>query len=182
MRHYALTIAALAACSISLSAAASTISTVSITGAPANPTVSVSGSGFGTIPPVTFLGFPGYTGYDYGKSLYITDLSPTHGFDAGGDAGMNLRDLIGLVVLSYTDTQVVFQLGSDYSLFYLPNNIYSLSPGDPFTVVVNGASFTGNVGVTAVAATPEPSSIVGLLTGVASSGILVSRRRKRIRN
>jgi len=160
------------------SAVAATISAVSIINAPANPTITVSGTGFGTAPTATFLGFPGFTGFDYGKALYITDFSPTHGFDAGGDAGENLRDLIGLVILNYTDNQVQFQLGSDYAQFYLPNNIYSLSIGDPYTVVVNGASFSGTVGSTGV--TPEPESLVTLLTGLASTGLFAFRRNQSI--
>jgi hypothetical protein len=176
MTRWIVALLASAALSASETALAANITSVSITGAPANPTISVSGSGFGTAPPQTFLGFPGFTGYDYGQNLYLTDLSTAHAFDAGGDAGINLRDLIGLVLLSYTDTQVVFQLGSDYSGYYYPNNIYALDPGDPFRVVIRGTSFNGTVGAPTV--TPEPASIVTLLTGLASTGVLVSRRRR----
>jgi hypothetical protein len=158
-----------------------TINSVTITGAPANPTISVSGSGFGTAPATTFLGFTGFTGFDYGTNLYITDLSPTHGFDAGQDAGFALRDTIGLDLLTYTDTQVVFQLGSDYALSYFPSGIYAFNPGDPYNVVVKGAPFSGTVVNTAAvnpAATPEPASIVTVLTGLASAGLFASRRRQ----
>jgi hypothetical protein len=91
---------------------------VSITNAPANPTITVSGNGFETAPTATTLGFPGFTGSDYGNDLYFADFSPTHGFSAGqGDAGVNNHDLIGLVILGYTDSQLILQLGSDYTQF-----------------------------------------------------------------
>lgn len=175
MTKWTIAIIAGAALAASANAFAATISSVSIIGAPASPTISVSGTGFGSAPPPTFLAYPGFTGYDYGQNLYITDLSTTHGFDAGGDAGYDLRDLIGLVLLTYTDSQVVFQLGSTYTDYYYPNNIYVLAPGDPFKVVIKGTSFSGTVGA---AATPEPASIVTLLTGLVSTSVLVSRRRR----
>lgn len=176
MKRYLAALISLPAITFALVAHADVINSVSFTGLPTSPTITVSGSGFGTAPTATTLGLAGFTGYDYGNDLYITDLSTAHGFAAGqGEAGVNNHDLIGLNILSYTDSQIVLQLGSDYAQYYYPNGIYALAAGDPYTVVVNGASFSGIAG--AITATPEPGSILLLLTAAAGFGTLRLRRR-----
>lgn len=143
---------------------ADSISSVVFTGSPANPTITIYGSGFGTEPAPTVLGFPGFTGYDYGNELYIEDLSPTHGFSAGrGFAPVESGDLIGLNILTYTDSKIVYTLGSDYALFYYPNGYYALAAGDSFEVVTD-ATYYGTViyGLP----TPEPATLIDAGTGI----------------
>jgi hypothetical protein len=154
---------------------ADTITGVAFFGNPANPTITIYGSGFGTAPAPTVLGYPGFTGYDYGNDLYIEDLSTTHGFSAGrGVPGVNTYDLIGLNILSYTDTSITYQLGSDYAQYYYPVGLFALDPGDSFEVVTDAIYF-GTVSYTAT--TPEPASLIGLVTGILPFAAMMMRRR-----
>jgi hypothetical protein len=112
---------------------APSITIVSYSGSPASPTVTVSGANFGAYPP---LGTPetcqsGDTGDDYGSSgLSFADT--TQGWGAG-QAG----DCIGLIVSSWSSSQVVFGFGNGYSS-YSP-----IASGDQVQVEVQGASFSG---------------------------------------
>jgi hypothetical protein len=87
------------------------ITSVVFTGTPAEPTVTVNGSSFGTVPPANppepLSCVPGDTSFDYGTSLMFTDS--TKGWTAG-----QTGDCIGLRVISYTSTKVVLQFGADY--------------------------------------------------------------------
>ncbi len=125
------------------------ITGVVFSGNAANPTITISGTGFGTAPTATTVGFPDFTGFDYGDALYIEDFSNNpQAFSAGRGLPNNAqqRDFIGLVIVSYTDTSITYQLGSDYSLSYYPSGQYALNAGDSFNVVVaGGASFSGTV-------------------------------------
>jgi len=112
---------------------AATITNVQFSGTTASPVVIVSGSGFGTM---SNLGTPGaagcaQTGSDFGNNLFIQDW--TGPWLAGRGTAC-----IGLFITSYSDTQVIFTFGSDYSF-------YSLSSDDNFTVSLLGANFTGFV-------------------------------------
>jgi hypothetical protein len=122
-------------------------------GGVSRPIFTVTGSGFGTLPG---LGTPedpssygascsgdlGNLGDDYGASLYLQDNSA--GWAAGEGAPL-AADPIGLSVINYTDTQIVFTLGGCY-----PSDGV-LSAGDAYTMNVLGASFSGTVAfVTAV--------------------------------
>lgn len=156
-----------------LTSEATTIITgLSVTGPLSDPMVSVTGGGFGTEPAPVVLGFSGYTGYDYGQALWFTDFGPAS-FNAGESNTATDRDFIGLNIATYTDTSIVFTLGSDYSLYYYPNNIYAIHPGDSFEIHVNGVDFS-----TTPAATPEPASLSLLATAAALAGgsYLVRRR------
>ncbi len=112
-----------------------TVSGVSFTGSPSDPTVTVSGSNFGTLPPI---GSPescnaGDTGDDYGSSgLSFNDAN---GGWTAGQAG----DCIGLVLVSWADGQVVYQFGNQYP------NYQAVAAGDQVTVQVQGAGFTGTL-------------------------------------
>jgi hypothetical protein len=125
------------------------ITGVVFTGSPANPTITISGSGFGTAPTETTIAFQGFTGSDYGDQLYLFDLSNNpQNFSAGlgYPNASNKRDFIGLVIVSYSDTSITYQLGSDYASFYFPQAVFELNDGDSYTVVVGGgASFSGTV-------------------------------------
>jgi hypothetical protein len=130
------------------------IAQVSITGSVSRPQITITGSGLGTQPAANpqnpAFGSDPANGYDYGNNLNFSDLnSPsskngawTAGFYDGQGHGY---DAIGLVVSSFSDTQVVYGLGADYSGYYEPNSIYSLTPGDAFSVTVNGLTCHGTV-------------------------------------
>jgi hypothetical protein len=127
------------------------ITSVTFSGGPANPTVAVRGTALGARPkpspahhPAGHSGCPsvaGDTGYDYGTSLYIENV--TRGF-AGGryrpEAGE--LDCIDLVVTKFTSTEVDFHFGP-----FLTQNAakFPFDPGDTAKVVVNGASRTVRV-------------------------------------
>ena len=130
-----------------------TVTGVTITGTIANPVFTVTGTGFGTQPApnpsTTPDGSPGCptvdptgpnAGFLYGTSLYITDNGPS-GFDAGKyTPGNNGEfDCVGLVIQSWTPTQVVFTMGDTYNQ-PIPGNDYVLANGDPVVVTVLGAT------------------------------------------
>ncbi len=143
---------------------AATITDVEVSGSPASPTVTVFGSGFGTQANLGTPGAPGcgpQTGSDYGSKLWIQDW--TDNWVAGRGTAC-----IGLSVSSYSDSQVVFSFGSDYSS-------YTLSPSASFTLNLLGATFSGNVsytnstggasctsGTTCSATLADPSQIVAV--------------------
>jgi hypothetical protein len=121
---------------------APTISSVTITGALTNPTVTVSGSGFGnendlgSPVPATYCSNSA-TGIDYDNNLWISD-----GWGAGEGSGP-FGDCTGLNVSSYTNSQIVFTFGSGYGTGVGQYGV--LSPGDSFTMTVLGTTFSGTV-------------------------------------
>ena len=60
---------------------------------------------------------------------------PHHRRVGCGDRG----DCIGLVVSSYTNSQVVYQFGSGYTTYGTANS------GDAYTLTVQGVAFSGTV-------------------------------------
>src|ERR1700682_2281888 len=120
------------------------VATVSFTGQTADPQVYITGEGFGTLPIPSNPASQGYTGYDYGESLYICDNSsnPTP-FCAGENNGGGGGDTIGLVVNTYSGTELAYGLGSSYSGFYYPTGIFQLQQGDTVTVHISGLSCSG---------------------------------------
>ena len=131
-----------------------TISGVVFTGTTVAPTVTINGSGFGSMPAAN----PNYTpegtqlcplpasgnqGYDYGTNLYVFDSSRNW---AGGRyrPALNELDCVGLLVSKYTPTQVVLQFGSAYAQYQQKDN-YLLAEGDKYEIAVNGATFDGTV-------------------------------------
>lgn len=160
------------------SSAPAAVGSVTFAGSPADPQVTLSGQRFGSEPTATNQAYPGYTGYDYGNAMYFCDTSnDPNSFCAGQNDGScgpasgrppgSCWDLIGLVVSTYTDTQISSSLGSTYGQYYYPQNIYQLEPGDTFAVYVKGSVCTGQVDYSgqpvpcqgSVRATP-PSTIV----------------------
>jgi Subtilase family len=109
------------------------ISGVSFSGSPSDPSITVTGANFGASPPI---GTPetcqaGDTGDDYGSSgLWFEDTTQSW---TAGQAG----DCIGLIVTSWTSTQVVFGFGNEYA------NYPAVQSGDQIEVDVQGATFTG---------------------------------------
>ncbi len=109
------------------------ISGVTFSGSPSDPSITVTGSGFGGYPPI---GTPetcqsGDTGDDYGSSgLWFNETTQSW---TAGQAG----DCIGLIVTSWSSTQVVFGFGNEYG------NYPPIQSGDQIEVGVQGATFTG---------------------------------------
>ncbi len=166
-----------ASSSISLTAGGNpneTITGVTFTGSPANPTITIAGSGFNPQPagdnqPTSIYN---QTGQDFGvNGLYIMDNGI---FGAGQDG-----DAIGLVNLSYTDTLISFQFGTDYPYEFAN----ALAEGNSYTVSVNGLTFSGIVHYPAltqqtITFPPIPNQTFGnppfTLNATASSGLPVS--------
>jgi uncharacterized repeat protein (TIGR01451 family) len=150
------------------------ITSVIFGGTVSSPTVTVEGSGFGTEAD---LGTPhpagvcgANTGSDYSSDpLYLFDSTGSwHAGRGPGDPGTYLDegDCIGLLISSYSNTQISFALGN-----YYPCCGYSLSPGDAFAVGVLGATFSGTVayGVVPLVITTTASMIPLATQGVAYS-------------
>jgi YVTN family beta-propeller protein len=110
-----------------------TISAVTLTGTPTAPTVTVWGSGFGTEAdlgaPVPAYGAG--TGSDYGNQFFLLA-----GFGAGEGAGP-YGDFVGLDVSSYSDNQITFTFGSQYT------NYGPLSQNEGFSLTLLGTTFNG---------------------------------------
>ncbi len=115
------------------------ISGVSFSGGPSNPTLTVTGSGFGTQAalgtPQTTCG-PPTSGFNYGSNLYVFDHT---GFWSAGQGPPAACNFVGLVVTSYSDTQIVFKYDSLYPAYGYLNS------GDSVTVNVLGAATTVSV-------------------------------------
>lgn len=120
------------------------ISGVAFTGDTTTPTVVVTGSGFGAAPPVgqadnsTNCGSYTSNGYDYGPSnLSFQDIG---NFAAGIGTPPN-GSCIGIIVLSWSDNQLVYQFGNAYNSF----DHWYISAGDQYTLSVNGLNYSGTV-------------------------------------
>lgn len=134
------------------------ITSVTTSGTAAAPVITVVGSGFGAEPapdpassPQGQQGCPSApvagNGHLYGTNLYVSDLVATAGsfkkmtWTAGEytPGGNGQFDCVGLVIGSWSDTQVSFTFGNIYNK-NIPQNDYVLSNGDPIQVFVRGAS------------------------------------------
>jgi hypothetical protein len=124
------------------------ISSISIKGfpLPATPTITVTGKSFGKAPtkgtsPSTFANCGGSgTGFDYGPSkLWLLDASRSSGagllgaFQEGANATKTYGDCGGIIISSWSSTQVVFTLGSGYAA-----GSTSLKAGDEVCVEIKG--------------------------------------------
>jgi len=120
-----------------------TITAVTFTGEPTSPQVTVTGHGFGkqapTGSPPSCTEPPSDVGLNYAKSALFFNDSGYTPWQAGTGG-----DCIGLVVTTYTNTEIVFSLGAWYgwSQGGAAQGI-TLLDGDPFMMVVKGAHFTG---------------------------------------
>jgi hypothetical protein len=114
-----------------------TITSVQFGGNQVAPTVFVRGSGFGSLASLGAPTPPGcgpQTGHDYGNNLILFDAP------GGWAGGQGPGDCIGLIISAYSDSQIVYTVGSFYGA---PN--YVLAPGDGFQVTVLGATLSGIV-------------------------------------
>jgi hypothetical protein len=132
------------------------ITAVTFTGSAARPIVTILGTGFGVRPrpapsyrptppagtaPPYGCSTKGNVGYDYGTRLWLADLASGRVWSAGRyRPSLNELDCVGLLIVSYTPTKVVYRLGVDYTVHH-----YRLAKGDPYQVGVNGALRRGVV-------------------------------------
>ncbi len=137
-------IAAVAALGMALFAGSSMAKTpkpkikkVTFTGTPAEPTITVTGIGLGSLPvedaeeaPECF-GGP-LTGNNFGTALNFEDM--TQGWTAG-----HAGDCIALSFSSYTETEAVFHLGSGY-VEYTP-----LTKKDSYVMTIGTLTKKGKV-------------------------------------
>lgn len=169
------TLLAVCACGLAAGLQGSTITSVTFSVGPANPTIQINGVGFDPQPSVDQLAFAGFIGNDYGSQLHLHDFTNNPAaFDAGFDSPAGF-DTIGLIISSYTDHQITYQFGTDYASFYFPSHIFELNEGDAFTAYVNDASFSGNV--TYGSAVPEPASVS--LVAIAFIGLFVIQKSRK---
>ena len=115
-----------------LATKAAKIDSVKVTGSNYGPTVTIKGTGFGSVPAGAAL-TPGCgsSGSDYNSDeLYFNDSAE---FWQAGFPG----NCVGIVVSSYTNTKVVFTFGSTYA-----TNGWFVDAHDRVTVGVSGATKT----------------------------------------
>lgn len=117
-----------------------TISGTVVGGVVTHPSFVITGSGFGTKPAVSNPRPCGYTGNDYSPKFDFQDV--TANWYAGGNNG-GAANCIGLTHLVWSGTRLSFKFGSAYGRSSAP--IWWLTPGDTYTVNVNGATYTGIV-------------------------------------
>jgi len=126
-------------------AADATITTVTITAGTSGhyPTFTIVGSGFGATAP-TPVDTPGsdcggssYSHYNQPPALAYDQNNGT--FDVGHDNG------VGIVLSSYSDSQVVYTFGTACGVPAYGVSFYAVNAGDKFTVYVPGASCSGTI-------------------------------------
>lgn len=109
----------------------------------ASPTITITGSNFGTTAPAgtsddsTSCGAYTANGKAYGSKLYIVDDG---NFEAGYSDGSG-ANCIGIIVVSWTPTKVVLKFGNAYGTFghwYLTNS-------DGYAISVKKAIWGGTV-------------------------------------
>ncbi len=146
------------------------IDSVTIFGPASDPTVEISGSGFGTEPVVEEnLTSIGLTGDDFpAEALSFVDNSTTHqAFQAGYPS-----NLIGLIVTNYTDTKITYKFGSGLTDEY--SSLYYMENGDPYQVTVNGVKSSGTIDLSDA---PEPSIYSLLLGGMVLAALAFRMQR-----
>jgi hypothetical protein len=143
----ALAVVAMPAVVLGLQSAASAspaIASVVVGGTQVAPSITVNGTGFGTSAAAlgTAYGIPtstcgiGNTGKDYADNFKFNN--DTRNWEAGRGTNIPGDNCIGVLFTSYTNTQIVFTLGSNFT-----SQGYQLLAGDAFTMTVLGTVFTG---------------------------------------
>jgi sugar lactone lactonase YvrE len=120
-----------------------TVTRVRIFGGYAQPAIVVSGSGFGASPPSPAYPPPACpgatTGLLYGNSFYFQDLTNSWTAGQGGPGGSGA--CLGLVVTSWSDSQIIFSFGTDYRAV----NQLILRESDSYSLSLYGTTSTGKV-------------------------------------
>jgi hypothetical protein len=123
------------------------VTSVVLSGTRAAPTVTITGSGFGSAPTGVPLSSvtncpAGSTGTDFaGAKLWVSDAPPTSAgplWTAGAQNGTTpvQGDCIGLNIVSYSSTQIVFNFGNQYN-----THSWILHDGDGVTLSVKKEPF-----------------------------------------
>ena len=136
------------------------ISRVAFGGTAASPTITITGSKFGTRPKANPKISPAKAGAKYHSACYRQTLqgngndgsdygqkalgigwgtSTPSGYSAGVYVSGSYLDCIGLILQSYTPTRIVLHLGCQYPLYSQIVN------GDRFVVQVRGVTKSGTV-------------------------------------
>ena len=141
------TVPAVAASTARASTVRPSISSISFSGTHgpgvASPTITVTGSRFGTTAPlgtsnnVTSCGTYTANGDVYGGKLYFTDNAH---FEAGYSNSSG-ADCIGIIVVSWSATKVVLEFGNSYGSF----DHWYLTNGDGFAISIKTAIGGGTV-------------------------------------
>ena len=122
-----------------------------------NPQIMIRGSGFGSRPahdpsfpptppqgntPPYGCSATGKVGWNYGTQLWISITSTAHSAWSAGRyrPALNELDCVGLTILKYTGSQVVYRLAAGYR-----QGGYKLAVGDHYEVSVRGAKSRGVV-------------------------------------
>jgi len=139
-----------------------TVSSTSFLGSAANPTIVITGSGFGSAPPLpTYPAGCGASGQLYGQLFYFQDV--TGGWDAGEKTPQGGMSCIGLVVTSWSNTSITFSFGDSF-----PGN-YSLNAGDSYSIQIFSKTLTGTVSYAAA-----PKLALQPTSGVAGTTVTAS--------
>jgi hypothetical protein len=135
-----------------------TISSVTFGGNETSPTVTISGSGFGTQGELDSPQESCGNGSDFGNNLDVSDA--TQGWSAGQD-NLNDYDCVGLIISSYSDSQIVFSFDNQYG-----TAPFVLDSGDDYTVDVLDSAFSGTVSYGAMD-TPSVTTLLSQSSPVA---------------
>jgi hypothetical protein len=126
------------------------ITSTTFEGPSTDPTVIVTGFNFGSAPVAEPVSQGTGDDFDGGQFFFVDDKANWQ----AGSPGNSL----GLILLSYSPTEVTFGFGSALTG---ANPAYSLTDEDQFQVAVNGATFDGVV----PSASPEPSTWLLMAVG-----------------
>ncbi len=123
----------------SAGASGPTITAVTFSGTPTSPSITYWGSGFGTESDLGAASPAacGYSGSNYQNNIDFSDNGWTAGVGSGGGG-----DCVGLIISSYSDSQITFTLGSGYTL---AGEYDPVENGNAYSAQVLGATFSGTV-------------------------------------
>jgi hypothetical protein len=132
------------------------IAAVTFSGGVSNPTIAVAGANLGQRPrpnpsyrplghpplcPPQPTKPPAAYGFDFGTKLFVEDVGSNRTWSAGRyRPGIGELDCIGLVIVRFSATKVVFHLGA-----YYREGHFRLAAGDSYRITVNGSTFRGHV-------------------------------------
>jgi hypothetical protein len=118
------------------------VTAVGFTGGRAVPVVTVTGYSFGAEPVGASDNVTSCGGYSNNGNLYGTSFSFTDIGNFAADTGAPPNGAcVGIIVLSWTQSQIVFRFGNAYDTF----DHWYITAGDAFAVVVKGYDFSGTV-------------------------------------